>query len=37
MKPLQIGWKTQVNDTTLLSEEVSGSTQLWHQHIGHMR
>ena len=28
--------KTQTNDTTLISEGVSGSTQLWHQRLGHM-
>ena len=28
--------KTQVNDTPLVSKEVSGSTQLWHHHLGHM-
>ena len=28
--------RTQVNDTPLVSEEMSGSTQLWHQRLGHM-
>ena len=28
--------RTQVNGTTLVSEEESGSTQLWHQCHGHM-
>ena len=28
--------RTQINGTTLVSEEESGSTQLWHQRLGHM-
>ena len=28
--------RTQVNDITLVYEEVSKSTQLWHQYLGHM-
>ena len=28
--------RTQVNGTALVSEEDSGSTQLWHQRLGHM-
>ena len=28
--------RNQVNDTALVSEEESGSTQLWHQRLGHM-
>ena len=42
MKALKTGYlyklvgRSQVNDTTLVSEEMSGSTQLWHQRLGHM-
>ena len=28
--------RTHVNDTTLVFEDLSGSTQLWHQRLGHM-
>ena len=28
--------RTQVNDTTFVSEELSGYTQLWHQRLGHI-